>query len=81
MKRKQKPAFNFVDRDMKITSEWNLRDGDKFAECQTMTKNCKFPTSEFYSSGDTNIRKKNHYCTGQQSQHHYSVVLCLLYGD
>lgn len=43
---------------MKITSEWNLRDGDKFAECQTMTKNRKFPTSEFYSSGDTNIRKK-----------------------
>lgn len=44
---------------MKITSEWNLRDGDKFAGCQTMTPNHKFPTSEFYSSGDTNIREKN----------------------
>lgn len=43
---------------MKITSEWNLKDGDKFAECQTVTKNRKFPTSEFYSSGDTNIREK-----------------------
>lgn len=43
---------------MKITSEWSLRNGDKFAECQTMTKDHKFPMSEFYSSADTNVRKK-----------------------
>ena len=43
---------------MKITSEWDLRDGDKSAECQTMTKDHKFPMLEFYSSVDTNVRGK-----------------------
>lgn len=43
---------------MKITSEWSLKDGGKFAQCQTTTKNHRFPMSEFYSSADTNVRKK-----------------------
>lgn len=57
-----------------------FKDGGKFAQCQTTTKNHRFPMSEFYSSADTNVRKKND-CPGQQSQHHDLVVLCLLYGD